>query len=47
MNTTMVVKNHIIIEKNARIAQIAFWRIEEVGEQYGGQFQGLSTSYKS
>jgi deoxycytidine triphosphate deaminase len=50
MNTTMVVKNHIIIEKNARIAQIAFWRIEEVGEQYGGegsQFQGMSTSYKS
>ena len=49
MNTTMIVTNSIIIEKNARIAQIAFWRIEEVGEQYGGegsQFQGLSTSYK-
>ena len=49
INTTMVVTNKIIIEENARIAQIAFWRLEEVGEQYGGegsQWQGLSTSYK-
>jgi deoxycytidine triphosphate deaminase len=46
MNTTMIVTNSIIIEKNARIAQIAFWRVEEVGEQYNGQFQGLNTSYK-
>ena len=48
MNTTMVVTNTIIIEKNARIAQIAFWRLDEVGEQYGegSQWQGLSTSYK-
>jgi deoxycytidine triphosphate deaminase len=50
MNTVMIVNNSITIEKNARIAQIAFWRVEEVGEQYGGegsQWQGLSTSYKS
>ena len=50
MNTTMIVNGAIIIEKNARIGQIAFWRVEEVGEQYGGegsQWQGLSTSYKS
>lgn len=47
MNTTMVVNNSIIIEKNARIAQIAFWKVDEVGEQYNGQFQGLNTSYKS
>ena len=46
MNTTMIVNNSIIIEKNARIAQIAFWRVEEVGEQYDGQWQGLNTAYK-
>jgi deoxycytidine triphosphate deaminase len=46
MNTTMIVNGTIIIEKNARIGQIAFWRVDEVGEQYNGQFQGLSTSYK-
>jgi deoxycytidine triphosphate deaminase len=49
MNTTMVVTNKIIIEENARIAQIVFWRLEEVGEQYGGtgsQWQGLNTAYK-
>jgi hypothetical protein len=49
MNTTMIVTNIIIIEKNARIGQIAFWRLEEVGEQYGGegsQWQGLNTAYK-
>ena len=46
MNTTMVVTNGIIIEKDARIAQIAFWRVEEVGEQYDGQWQGLNTAYK-
>jgi deoxycytidine triphosphate deaminase len=46
MNTVMIVNNSITIEKNARIAQIAFWRVEEVGEQYDGQWQGLNTSYK-
>jgi deoxycytidine triphosphate deaminase len=49
MNTTMIVNGLAIIEKNARVAQIAFWRIEEVGEQYGGegsQWQGLTTAYK-
>ena len=46
MNSTMIVNSSIIIEKNARIAQIAFWRVEEVGEQYNGQFQGLNTAYK-
>jgi deoxycytidine triphosphate deaminase len=46
INTTMIVNNSIIIEKNARIAQIAFWRVDEVGEQYSGQFQGLNTAYK-
>ena len=46
MNTTMIVNNSIIIEKDARIAQIAFWRVEEVGEQYDGQWQGLNTAYK-
>jgi deoxycytidine triphosphate deaminase len=49
MNTTMIVTNKIVIEQNARIAQIAFWRVEETGEQYGGegsQFQGLNTAYK-
>ena len=45
MNTTMIVNNSIIIEKNARIGQIAFWKVDEVGEQYDGQFQGLNTSY--
>lgn len=46
MNTTMIVNNGLIVEKNARIAQIAFWRVEEVGEQYNGQWQGLNTAYK-
>jgi deoxycytidine triphosphate deaminase len=46
MNTTMVVNNKIIIEENARVAQIAFWKIDEIGEQYDGQWNGLSTSYK-
>jgi len=46
MNTTMIVTNSIIIEKNARIAQIAFWKVDEVGEQYDGQWQGLNTAYK-
>jgi deoxycytidine triphosphate deaminase len=45
MNTTMIINNSIIIEKNARIGQIAFWKVDEVGEQYDGQFQGLNTSY--
>jgi deoxycytidine triphosphate deaminase len=50
MNTTMIVNSVIIIEKNARVAQIAFWRVDEVGEQYGGegsQWQGLNTAYKT
>jgi dUTP pyrophosphatase len=47
MNTIMIINNPITIEVNARLAQIAFWRIEEIGELYDGQFQGLSTSYKS
>ena len=42
----MVVNNKIIIEENARVAQIAFWKIDEIGEQYDGQWNGLSTSYK-
>jgi deoxycytidine triphosphate deaminase len=46
MNTTMIVNSVIIIEKNARVAQIAFWRVDEVGEQYSGQWQGLNTAYK-
>jgi deoxycytidine triphosphate deaminase len=49
MNTTMIVTSLIIIEKNARIGQIAFWKIDEIGEQYGGegsQWQGLNTAYK-
>jgi len=46
MNTTMIVNSNIIIEKNARVAQIAFWRVEEVGETYNGQWQGLNTAYK-
>jgi deoxycytidine triphosphate deaminase len=46
MNTTMIVTNKIIIEENARVAQIAFWRLEEVGEQYDGQWNGLNTAYK-
>ena len=41
----MIVTNTIIIEKNARIAQIAFWKIDEVGEQYSGQFQNQSSAY--
>ena len=45
MNTTMIVSSLIIIEKNARIGQIAFWLVNEVGDQYDGQFQGLNTSY--
>lgn len=50
MNTTMIVTSTIIIEKNARIGQIAFWQVGEVGEQYGGegsQWQGLNTAYKT
>jgi deoxycytidine triphosphate deaminase len=46
MNTTMIVNSVIIIEKNARVAQIVFWRVEEVGETYDGQWQGLNTAYK-
>jgi hypothetical protein len=46
MNTTMIVTSVIIIEKNARIGQIAFWQVGEVGEQYDGQWQGLNTAYK-
>jgi len=42
----MVVNSIIIIEKNTRVAQIAFWRVDEVGEQYDGQWQGLNTAYK-
>ena len=50
MNTTMIVNSVIIIEKNARVAQIAFWQVGEIGEQYGGegsQWQGLNTAYKT
>lgn len=46
MNTTMVVPNGIIIEKNARLAQIAFWECNKVDELYDGQWQGLSTAHK-
>jgi deoxycytidine triphosphate deaminase len=49
MNTTMVVNNKIIIEENARVAQMIFWKLDEVGETYGGegsQWQGLNTAYK-
>jgi len=46
MNTTMIVNGLAIIEKNARVAQIAFWKVDEVGEQYNGQWQGLNTAYK-
>ena len=46
MNSTLVVNTRLIIEKNARVAQIAFWRLEEVGEVYNGQWQGLNTAYK-
>ena len=46
MNSTMIVNSVIIIEKNARVAQIAFWRVEEVGETYNGQWKGLNTAYK-
>ena len=47
MNTTMIVSVGLILEKNARAAQIAFHLIDKVGEQYNGQFQNLSTAYKS
>ena len=46
MNTTMIVNGLAIIEKNARVAQIAFWRVDEIGDQYNGQWQGLNTAYK-
>jgi dUTP pyrophosphatase len=46
MNTTMVTTNGIIIEENARIAQIAFWECEPA-EAYKGQFLGSSTSYNA
>ena len=46
MNSTMIVNGLAIIEKNARVAQIVFWRVDEIGEQYSGQFQGLNTAYK-
>jgi dUTP pyrophosphatase len=46
MNTTMISINGIIIEKNARLAQIAFWECNKVEETYNGQWQGLSTSHK-
>jgi deoxycytidine triphosphate deaminase len=42
----MIVTSTIIIEKNARIGQIAFWQVGEVGDQYDGQWQGLNTAYK-
>lgn len=42
MNTTMISHNGIIIEKNARLAQIAMWECSQPGELYNGQFQGLS-----
>lgn len=47
INTTMIVHNRITIEKNARLAQISFWRMEKEGEIYNGQFQNLSTAYKT
>jgi dUTP pyrophosphatase len=46
MNTTMITNNGIIIEKNARLAQIAFWECSQVEETYNGQWQGLSTAHK-
>jgi deoxycytidine triphosphate deaminase len=46
MNSTLIVNTRLKIEKNARVAQIAFWRLEEVGEVYNGQWQGLNTAYK-
>lgn len=46
MNTTMVSINGIVIEKNARLAQIAFWECSKVDELYNGQWQGLSSAYK-
>lgn len=46
MNTTMISHNGIIIEKNARLAQIAFWVCMEPEEKYNGQFQGLSQAHK-
>jgi dUTP pyrophosphatase len=46
MNTTMVSENGIVIEKNSRLAQIAFWECAPVDETYNGQWQGLSTAHK-
>jgi len=46
MNTTMISHNGIIIEKNARLAQIALWVCMKPEELYDGQFQGLSQAHK-
>ncbi len=46
MNTTMIVNSKIIIEENARVAQMIFWKLDEIGETYSGQWQGLNTAYK-
>jgi dUTP pyrophosphatase len=48
MNTTLIVNNTLIVEKNARLAQVVFWRMENAAtELYNGQFQGLSSAAKA
>lgn len=46
MNSTLIVNNTMVVEVNARLAQVVFWRMEkEATELYNGQFQGVSSAY--
>lgn len=45
MNTTLIIRNPVFIEQNARLAQITFWKCEKPEELYDGQFQGASHAH--
>ena len=45
MNTTLIVNNKMIVEKNARLAQVVFYEMPIPSELYTGQFQRKSSAY--
>lgn len=45
MNSTLIVINHMIVEKNARLAQVVFHSMLPPSELYNGQWQGKSTAH--
>lgn len=45
INCTMIVHNSLIVEKNARLAQVVFYEMEPTGNLYNGQWQGSTTAH--